>query len=145
MKRLNEVKEKWIYPTGAFFIAVLLVFFVFLKLSMPEGVVVLTVRDTFCLLGYSIGLTAAKFILHTDLGTVTRYVLHAAAALVDFIVFILLLTGHIGDRLFSAIVISIIYLIGYLIVMAVRGAILSAIKREENQKQTYKNRFSKSE
>ncbi len=143
MKRFDEIKEKLFYPTGAFFVVVLFVFFGFLKLTMPQGVVALSVRDTFCLLGYSLGLSGARLILHTDFGSATRYVLHAVAVLADFVLFVLLLTGHMKGKGFSAVVISIVYMIGYLIVMAIRGAVLSAKKEEANQAKDYTNRFSK--
>ncbi len=140
-KHWEKIKQEWLFPSGCYFIVVLFVFFAFLKLSMPDGTIGLTVRDTLCLLGYSVGLSAAKFLLQLDMGAITRYILHAAASLVDFIVFVLLLTGHLSGKGFTGVMISIIYFVGYIIVMVVRGFVLSAKKEEENQKKEYSNRF----
>ncbi len=143
MKKWQTLKEKWLYPTGFTFIIVLACFFLFLEISMPDGTVGLTVRDTFCLLGYSFGITASNFILHMDFGAITRYTVHTAALLVDFIVFVLILTGYISGKGFAAVMISIFYLIGYLIVMLIRGLLLSKKKEQANAKQAYINRFTK--
>lgn len=141
---MNKKKlwEKWIYPTCLIY-TVFVVCFLILANLLNDGEVVpaLTLRNAFCFLGFSLGFSAINLLLHMPWGVVTRYVLHGAALLLDFILFVLVLPGNISGG-FAILTFSLFFLLFYVIIMTLKGLLFLARREKENSKKEYTDAFS---
>lgn len=130
----NQFKTKWFYPACGFFVATV---FVFLIVGAP-GV---SRRQLICFFGFAVGMAAASKLLYLPFGAITRYLLHACASLVDFILFVLLLTGYTSQHGFGAVGISVAFLFFYALIMGFRGLLLWLFTEKEKDKKQYERCF----
>ncbi len=138
----KKFKTNWLYPAGFCFTITVLLFLILGEASAENAVPGITLRQTVCIYGFSLGMAGIGKILSLSIGSVSRYIIHASLSLLDFIVFILLLTGYASKNGFATVGISIGFLFFYGLIMGIRGIFLLSGKEKKNNSKEYSSCFS---